>query len=116
MKEGGMKLSYEDHKTVTVLTVSSELTADQGDGFRRTCQDRLTAGIRDVVLDLEHLTLVDSAGLELMLWLSDELADRNGQLRLVKPDETIRKILQLTRLDRRFNVHATVESAAKSLR
>ena len=111
-----MKLSYEDHKSVTVLTVSGELTTDQSDSFRRACQERFNAGIRDIVLDMEYLTLLDSAGLELLLWLLDEVADRNGQVRLVKPDDTVRKILQLTRLDRRFNIHDSIESAAKSLR
>jgi anti-anti-sigma factor len=111
-----MKLSYEDHDTVTVITISGELTADQADSFRRACQDRFAAGIRDVVLDLEHLTLLDSAGLELMLWLVDELSEHAGQLRLVNPDETVRRILEITRLERRFDIHANIESAAKSLR
>src|SRR5215470_5230778 len=111
-----MKLSYEDHGSVTVLTVSGELTADQGDTFRRACHDRFHSGIRDVVLNLEHLNMVDSAGLESILWLMDEVADRSGQLRLVKPEETIRKILHLTRLEKRFNIHQSVEAAAKSLR
>src|SRR5438552_4018209 len=111
-----MKLSYEDHGAVTVLTISGELTADQGDAFRRTCQDRLGSGIRDVVLDVEHMNLVDSAGLESLLWLLDTVSDRSGQLRLVRPDETVRKILQLTRLEKRFNIHQNIESAAKSLR
>jgi len=111
-----MKLSYEDHDTVTVLTVSGELTADSADAFRRTCQERFDAGIRDIVLDLEHLKLIDSAGLELLLWIIDETADRSGQCRLVNPDETVRKIFEATRLDRRFSVHETVEAAAKSLR
>ena len=111
-----MKLSYEDHASVTVLTVSGELTADSADAFRRTCQDRFDAGIRDIVLDLEHLTLIDSAGLELLLWIIDEAANRSGQCRLVNPDETVRKIFEVTRLDRRFAVHESVEAAAKSLR
>jgi anti-anti-sigma factor len=51
-----------------------------------------------------------------LLWLLDEVSERNGQVRLVKTDDTVRKILQLTRLDRRFNVHDSIESAAKSLR
>src|SRR5436190_11775218 len=105
-----MKLSYEDHTTITVLTISGELTADQSDSFRRACQERMNSGIRDVVLDMEYLTLIDSAGLELLLWLLDEAGERNGQLRLVKPDETVRKIFQLTRLDRRFNIHDSIES------
>jgi len=111
-----MKLSYEDHSTIAVLTVSGELTVDQADAFRRACLDRIAAGIRDIVLNIEHMDLIDSAGLELLLWLTDQLAQQGGQVRVVKPDETISKILQLTRLDRRFNIHPSIESAAKSLR
>jgi anti-sigma B factor antagonist len=111
-----MKLSYEDHGPTTVLCASGELTADQTDAFRRSCMDRFAAGTRNVVLDLEHLALIDSAGLEILLWLMEEAGDRGGQLRLVRPDETIRRILYITRLDRRFEVHTTIESAAKSLR
>ena len=111
-----MKLSYEDHGAITVLTISGELTADQADAFRRSVGDRFSAGARDVILNIEHMVLVDSAGLELMLWLLDEVAERGGQVRLVKPDDLVRKILELTRLDRRFNTHNTVESAGKSLR
>ncbi len=111
-----MKLSYEDHDTVSVLRVSGELTADQADTFRRTCGDRMGAGIRDIVIDMEHLQFVDSIGLELLLWLSEELAEQNGQLRLVSPDDTVSKILEVTRLDLKFDVHNSIESAAKSLR
>jgi len=111
-----MKLSYEDHGKVAVLTVSGELTTDQADAFRRACQDRFDVNARDVVLNLEHLSMVDSSGLELLLWLRDEVSSRDGQLRVVKLDDTVRKILELTRLDRRFEIHPTVESAARSLR
>ncbi|MEM7227344.1 MAG: STAS domain-containing protein [Planctomycetota bacterium] len=111
-----MKFSYEDHDAVTVLTLSGEFNTDQADGFRRKCQDRFRAGIRDIVLDVTHLELIDSAGLELFMWLQDEAATNLGQLRLVQPGETIRKILEITRLDKRFDVHDSIESAARSLR
>lgn len=129
-----MKLSYEDHDTITVLRVSGELTADQVDAFRRSCQDRISAGIRNIVLDMEHMTLIDSAGLEFLLWLAEEIGSpssgaaganpygsssygaSSGQLRLVKPDETVRKILYITRLDKRFDIFDTIEAAARSLR
>ncbi len=111
-----MKLSYEDHGAITVLTISGDLTADQVDAFRRSCLDRFAAGVRDIVLNLEYLTFVDSAGLEMLLWIIDEASQRNGQLCLVKPDPTVGKILEISRLDRRFNIHQSIESAAKSLR
>ena len=59
---------------------------------------------------------VDSAGLETLLWIIDEAAEHGGQVRLVSPDMTVSKILEISRLDRRFNIHDSIESAAKSLR
>ena len=111
-----MKLSYEDHDTITVLKISGDLTADQVDAFRRSCQDRFDAGIQHVVLDMEHMTFIDSAGLEALLWILDAAAEHGGQLRLIRPGAIVDKILQISRLDRRFNIHDTIESAAKSLR
>ena len=111
-----MKISYEDHEMITVLTVSGDLTAEQVDKFRRSCQERFEAGIRHVVVDMGHLSFVDSAGLETLLWVIDEAASHDGQVRLVSPESTVKKILEISRLDRRFNIHDSVESAAKSLR
>ena len=111
-----MKLSYEDHSEITVLTLSGELTSDQADSFRRACQDRFGQGIRDVLIDMQHLSHIDSAGLELLLWLQDEAGQHSGQLRLIKPDEMISQVLRITRLDRRFDTHESIEAAAKSLR
>jgi anti-sigma B factor antagonist len=111
-----MKLSYEDHGPISVIKVSGDLTVDQADALRRSLQERFDAGIRDVVLEVGNMTFVDSSGLEALLWIIDEAAARGGQLRLVSPDETVRKILEITRLDRRFHMHESIESAAKSLR
>lgn len=111
-----MKISYEDHDTITVLTLSGGLTADQQDAFRRVCDERLESGVHDFVLDMEHLTHIDSAGLEMLLWLLDEAGGRQGRLRLVQPDEIVRLALSVTRLAGRFDVHDSIESAAKSLR
>lgn len=111
-----MKLSYEDHGTISVVSLTGELTADQTDNFRRNCTERLNNGIRDILLDLEHLRLVDSEGLESLLWLQDQVAQKSGQVRLVRPEQTVRDVLRVTRLERRFNIHETVEGAAKSLR
>ena len=111
-----MKLSYEDHETISVLTVSGSLSVDHVDTFRRACHDRFAAGVSDVVIDMEYLTFIDSAWLELLLWLIEELTDRGGRLKIVRPDETVCTILRITRLEKRFDIHDSIESAAKSLR
>lgn len=111
-----MKISFQDFEHVSVLTLSGEFTADDLDAFRRVVQDRLQQGARHVVLHCEHLEFVDSAGLESLLELQEDLGGRGGQLRLVKPDATVSTILELTRLDLALEAHDDLEGAVRSLR
>jgi len=111
-----MKISYEEHGQVCVLTMSGNFTSDQVDQFVRTTEDRLAAGCRHFVLDMGHVAIVDSAGLEAMLDLGDRLTSCGGRMMLVNLDEVVRRILEVTRLEREFDLHESVESAARSLR
>jgi len=111
-----MKIGFEEHGPITVLTLDGALNGDHVDTWRRCCEERLSAGMRQAVVDLGALTGVDSAGLEALLWLADELDRAKGKLKIVNPDETVSRILLVTRLNRRFEIHGTIEAAAKSLR
>lgn len=111
-----MKLSYHEYEHICVLTLSGEYTAEDVDAFRRAAGDRMEAGARHILLDCEHLEFVDSAGLESWLRLRETLGQGNGQLRLIKPDENVSKILTLTRLHSAFESHPTLESAVRSVR
>ncbi|HEB60366.1 MAG TPA: anti-sigma factor antagonist [Phycisphaeraceae bacterium] len=111
-----MKLSYEDYDQMAIITMSGEFTADDTDTFRRTLGERFETGARHVVLDIEFLDQIDSAGLESLLWLQQQANRRNGQLRLVKPDDHILTILKMTRLERRFEYYDKVELAVRSVR
>jgi anti-sigma B factor antagonist len=111
-----VKVSYEDYEDLSIVTVSGELTADDDDAFRRTFGERLESGTRHLILDLEFLEQIDSAGLEALLWLQEQANRHQGQLRLVKVDDHVLKILQITRLDRRFELCNKVEIAVRSVR
>ncbi len=111
-----MKLSHQDYAHVTVLTLSGEFTAEDTERFTRAVSERFAAGVRDIVLDCEHLEFVDSAGLEAWLRARDQSAERRGQVRLVKLDSNVCKILEITRLERSFQAHDSLEDAVRSLR
>ena len=111
-----MKISTQEYEHVSVMTLSGEFTHDDIEQFARVVTDRCEQGVKDVVLDCAHLEFVDSSGLERLLRLQENLGSGGGQLRLVQLDETIKTILQLTRLDLAFETHENVESAVRSLR
>lgn len=111
-----MKLSYQDYEHVTVLTLSGDYTVDDIEQFKRIVSERRAVGVRDVLLDCEALEFVDSAGLESWLRLQEQCGEKGGQVRLIHPDDVVKKILSLTRLDLAFETHPTVEAAVRSLR
>ena len=112
-----MKLTYEDYDQLSVFTLKGEFSGeDQAESFKTTAQERLAGKVRDVVLDLESLEFIDSLGLETLLWLQDTCAEKLGQVRLAAASESIDDILRVTRLNGRFDCHAEVDAAIKSLR
>ena len=111
-----MKVSFQNFDYITVFRVSGEFTADDIDHFNRMVEERLSNGMRDVLIDCEHLEFIDSAALELLIELQQRVGTDGGQLRLIKPDDAIDKILELTRLNVVLESHSSLEAAVRSVR
>lgn len=111
-----MKLSHENYDRITVIGIEGDLTIDELDPFRRLVEQRLDSETRDFVLDLSGTEFLDSGAMETLLWLQEQADERLGQIRLASPNETVQKILTITRLDKHFDTHDDVDSALKSLR
>ena len=110
-----MNIRCEDYDHVTVLSITGEFTADSTESFRKQIAERLERKVRFFVVDLAQVTFVDSKALESLVWVQEKCDESLGQVRLCNPDETCRKILQVTRLDGRFDVFADVTEAVKTM-
>jgi anti-sigma B factor antagonist len=65
-----------------------------------------------LVVDLTATTYIDSAGINMLFVLGDELRARQQRLRLVVgPTTPIARMLSITGLDRTYPAHATVDEA-----
>lgn len=99
---------------VTVLTVKGELTADTLDELVEQ-RDQLIATARaNLVLDAGAVTAFDSAGLEALVVTGRTCAHLKGTLKIASLDETARKIFEITRLDRKFELYGDLDSAVRS--
>ena len=111
-----MNIRCEDYDHVSVLGLTGEFVADSVDLFRKSVETRLERKVRFFVVDLDKTTFIDSKGLETLLWVQEQCDEKLGQVRLCNPDETCRKILQITRLDARFDIFSDVTEAVKTMR
>jgi anti-anti-sigma factor len=82
------------------------------DEFRAKWMDVVVdASIRNVVLNLEKVTMVDSSGIGTIIRCHSALAKNGGTMKIVGASHSIREAFKITRLDRVFEFHDTEESA-----
>ncbi len=111
-----MNVTAESYGHAVILNVGGDLTEDSLNAFRQAVDHQLAGeGVVDLVLNMEKLQFIDSLGLEYLLELQERLNERFGQVKLLKCDENVRKIMQITRLDRTFEMCAEVSEAIKAI-
>src|SRR5687767_2917066 len=111
-------LKCEDYNNVCVISLHGDLTVEgAAAALRRAAEERIdNRQIVDFVVDFEKASFFDSEGLESLLWLKRRSEDLFGQLKLVNLDENCKKILEITRLEHRFECHPDLPSALKTMR
>ena len=112
-----MPLKVEDYSNVCVILLDGDLAGDTSKSVRAAVDDRVDQRrIVDFVVDFEKADFLDSEGLEMLLWLKRRCEDLFGQCKLVNLDENCRKILEITRLEHRFECHNDLTAALKTMR
>ena len=112
-----MPVAYDEYTKVAGLTPEGDLAGAAAAGeLRRAVDAALGAGrVADVVIDLTQARFIDSAALEALLWARRRAESRGGRMALAGPDANARKVLELTRLDRRFECHPDLPAALKAV-
>ncbi len=81
-----------------------ELNAANAAAFRDEARAAITGTVTTLDIDLSTTTFVDSSGLGSLIALHKTMATRGGVVRLLTPTATVYQILELTRLQRVFEI------------
>jgi anti-sigma B factor antagonist len=108
-----MNLTTEIFGDCVVVHAPQDLGRDQSDRFEAFIRglDKV-----QVVLDLDDVEQIDSAGLTAMVESQEQLKAIGGDMKIATGNAANRKILEITRLDRQFDVFESVIDAVKSYR
>ncbi|HET9591180.1 MAG TPA: STAS domain-containing protein [Anaerolineales bacterium] len=122
---------------VTVLKLDGQLDGQNYQDFIAKAQEVYRGGSRDLLLDLSDLTYISSAGLVALhsvalLLRGEEMPDteqgwsayrsmgRSSEagvqkhIKLLKPREEVRNVLEMVGFDRVFEVHTDLDDAVRS--
>jgi anti-sigma B factor antagonist len=73
------------------------------------------AGVRHIVLDLENIKFVDSAGLNCMVELLGTVKKRHGRIGIAAATQHVEVLFKLTRLELVFTIRRTVIDAIDAI-
>ena len=112
-----MPLKCDQYNQVCVISLDGDFSGEQIQSARNSFEEKVDREhIIDFVVDFEKSEFMDSQGIELLLWMKRKCEDLFGQFKLVALDENLRKILEITRLEQRFECHNDLTSALKTMR
>jgi len=103
------------HPSARVLIVYGDADLHSAPELRERLCGAIGEGATTVVVDLSDAALVDSTTLGVLLGGMKQLRKRDGQIRIVVRRAEVRRVLEVTMLDRIFSLHETQEEALTTL-
>lgn len=107
-----MRAERRESGDVVIVDLEGQLVAGTGDELlNRLINELLGEGRQKILLNLANVRRVDSSGIgELVAGV--QLAKRfDSVIRLVKPQKTVRKVLEITRILPALDLYETEEEA-----
>src|SRR3954471_20153266 len=93
-----------------ILALEGEIDLEQAGAVRRALLDALKKG-RTVLVDLSQVTYIDSSGIASLVEGLQVAKKQKSVLALVAVSQRVRRVLELARLDKVFEIHADLAAA-----
>jgi anti-anti-sigma factor len=75
----------------------------------------LQKGVRKIVIDLQHVSYIDSAGIGIIAFCFGKAAQLGAQLTAAAADARVKDVFHITRLDQTITFYPDVDSACAAL-
>lgn len=98
-----------------ILVLEGELSIGTGVRVPLAVDEQIREGRVRLIIDLAAVDFIDSSGLSLLLNAQRRVQRASGVLTVVEPPERVRRVFEMTRLDRAFRLCPSREEALEAL-
>lgn len=106
-----LDLDVTEHGGCSVLSLRGEVDVYTAPRFRERLIELVNAGERQIIVDLEGVSFLDSTGLGVLVGGLKRVRSHDGDMALVCTQGRILKVFDMTGLDKVFVVHESVDAA-----
>lgn len=110
-----MPITTSADGTMITLHVDGAIDSHLGSALQAAAQLALADGRRRFLVNLQKAKQANSAGLESLVRMAQQVTSTGGRFALVGPPPLLADVLEATRLSRRFAVFDSTEQAIQNL-
>jgi anti-sigma B factor antagonist len=107
----GFGLSVEERDSCVVLGVKGEVDLANASDLRERLFELVSDGHRRIVVDFTETEFLDSTGLGALVAGLKRLRAHEGEMRLVCTTARVRKVFEITHIDRVLPLYESVDEA-----
>lgn len=108
-----MKVQFDGKKAIAVV-LEKRIYLGITDVFRDEMLSLLEEDFEQLIIDLSHVAVMNSAGLGVLIMAQDTIKKRNGRIILIKLQPLMQEIFARMRLDTLFESYDTLDEALAS--
>lgn len=109
-----IKIKYEE--SYVIVLPDEEIEVYNISEIKEVLFDIIEKGNRYLVMDMSKVEYIDSSGLGVLVSVLKKVKHAEGKLVLVSPKSSVKQILNLTNLDKVFNIQDTLQNAIEEVR
>lgn len=107
-----MKFSSEIKKEVLVIRLEGDLIGENdGTLLLAKATDAIQEKVLKCIIDISRLRYINSSGIGVLITILTKFRNKNGEVVLLNPSESVQKLLVITKLNAIFQVAKTEEEA-----
>lgn len=109
-----MNFSHEIKDNKLIIRLAGDLIGeDNGVAVIETVGNALQQKIMNCIIDISGLRYINSTGIGVLITVLTKFRNKGGEVYLMKPSESVQKLLVITKLNAIFQIIQTEEEIVK---
>ena len=109
-----MNFAQEIKSNTLILRISGDLIGeDNGTRLVESVNESMSHKVMTCIIDISDLRYINSSGIGVLITILTKFRNKGGEVYLMKPSESVKKLLVITKLNAIFQIVQTEEEALK---
>jgi len=114
-KQEDMNFAQEIRSNTLILRISGDLIGEEKDTrLLEAVNDAVSHKVLTCVIDISGLRYINSSGIGVLITLLTKFRNKGGEVYLMKPSESVKKLLAITKLNAIFQVVRSEDEAMQA--